>query len=404
MTITGTTSSDPATLRAALVDQLAQAGAFTTPAIADAFGRLPREVFLPGVDLAIAYSRKPVVTKRGADGSALSSASAPGVVATMLGQLDPQPGQRILEIGAATGINAALLADLVGPTGTVVTVEIDQDLTDGARAALDRAGYPDVVVVCGDGAHGYPERAPYDGLIVTAGAWDIPPAWWEQLAIGARLVAPVVLHGSGLTRSLPFDHVQPGLLVSTRAQTCGFVPMRGFTEHTGPAMVAVGEGVGLSHDPADQVDAAALGHALAGPGTERWSGAVIDQQRPGAHLDLWLATTGSGYGRLGVSDEARARGVDPTRRWAGAAVVDGGALAYLVLRNLDAGREEIGVIAHGPHAERLANRTIERVRDWHQRGVDQPTVTAVPGDAPKSPLPTGGHRIDKPHARLTVNW
>ncbi|MEV6801933.1 rRNA adenine N-6-methyltransferase family protein [Micromonospora rifamycinica] len=107
----------------------------------------------------------------------MSSASSPSLVADMLEQLAPQPGHRVLEIGAATGINTALLAELTSPGGTVVTIELDQDLADGARASLDRAGYDTVTVVCGDGALGDPNHAPYDQITITAGAWDISAAW-----------------------------------------------------------------------------------------------------------------------------------------------------------------------------------------------------------------------------------
>ncbi|MGH8882231.1 MAG: rRNA adenine N-6-methyltransferase family protein, partial [Stackebrandtia sp.] len=101
-----------------------------------AFRTVSRHLFLPGVDLRTAYAHQVVVTKRADDGSALSSASHPNLVVAMLEQLDVRPGQRVLEIGTATGINAALLAELVGPTGKVVTIEIDDDLTAGAHAAL----------------------------------------------------------------------------------------------------------------------------------------------------------------------------------------------------------------------------------------------------------------------------
>ncbi|WP_326779085.1 hypothetical protein [Streptomyces sp. NBC_01445] len=87
-----------------------------------------------------------------------------------------------------------------------------------------------VEVVCGDRALGDPNGTAFDRIIVTAGAWDISTAWWTQLAPGARIVVPLRLHGSGLTRSLAFDHTDDGLMVSTNAVVCGFVPMRGAAE------------------------------------------------------------------------------------------------------------------------------------------------------------------------------
>lgn len=129
------------------------------------------------MDLETAYAPRQVVTKRADDGTAVSSASSPNLVAEMLELLDVQLGHRVLEIGAATGINAALLAELAGPTGQLVTIELDDDLASGARDGLAAAGYHQVEVICGDGALGHPASAPYDRIIVTAGAWDIAPAW-----------------------------------------------------------------------------------------------------------------------------------------------------------------------------------------------------------------------------------
>jgi protein-L-isoaspartate(D-aspartate) O-methyltransferase len=145
---TDTPTTDPEQLRENLVALIDRLGTFRTPQVRAAFQAVPRHLFLPGVDLATAYSAQPVVTKRAGDGTALSSASAPNVVATMLEQLDVQPEHRVLEIGAATGINAALLAELAGPAGTVITIELDTDLAAGARANLAAAGYDQVKGVC----------------------------------------------------------------------------------------------------------------------------------------------------------------------------------------------------------------------------------------------------------------
>ena len=104
----------------------------------------------------------------------------------MLGQLDAQPGDRVLEIGAGTGYNAALLAEHVGPDGIVTTIDIHPDVTAQARHAHDETGYSRVHVVTGDGALGDPGHAPYGKIIVTVGPWDLPPAWFDQLAPGGR--------------------------------------------------------------------------------------------------------------------------------------------------------------------------------------------------------------------------
>lgn len=115
-----------------------------TDEILAAVGAVPRHLFLPGVSLALAYGLGTVVTHRDEDGVALSSATGLTAVAGMLRQLDVRSSHRVLEIGAGTGFNAALLAHLVDPSGTVVTIDLDANLIASAWQALDQAGYPDV--------------------------------------------------------------------------------------------------------------------------------------------------------------------------------------------------------------------------------------------------------------------
>ena len=160
----------------------------------------------------------------------------------------------MLEIGAATGINAALIYEVTGPSGRVVTIEIDEDLTAAARASLTAAGYEQVKVICGDGAAGYAAGAPYDRIIVTAEAWDMSAAWWQQLASGGRIVLPWRLHGSGLTRSLALDLDPSGRMVSRHARVCGFVPMRGDDAHD-DRVLQLAPDVALKLDARDPHDA-----------------------------------------------------------------------------------------------------------------------------------------------------
>ena len=124
--------------RAAMVDRLRDHGLAGPARVEAAIRAAPRHLFIPDVTVERAYAQEAVVTRRDAAGVAVSSASAPGVVAGMLGQLDVRPGHRVLEIGAGPGYTAALLAHLAGPEGTVTTVDIDPDVASAARRAFRR--------------------------------------------------------------------------------------------------------------------------------------------------------------------------------------------------------------------------------------------------------------------------
>jgi len=181
-------------LRHALADRLRGQGTVRTGHVDAALRAVPRHLFLPTVPLPDAYADEAVFTKRDGADTPVSAASQPTIVAMMLEQLQVEPGQRVLEIGAGTGYNAALLAHLAGDNGEVTTIDVDKDLTDSARSALAAAGCPNVRVILGDGALGYPDRAPYDRVIATVGAWDLPPAWLRpaqpgRAARGARPAA-----------------------------------------------------------------------------------------------------------------------------------------------------------------------------------------------------------------------
>lgn len=396
---------DPHDLRETLIAKIDSIGTFRTDRVREAFRAVPRHVFLRGVDLATAYAPKPVVTKRAEDGTAVSSASSPNIVATMLEQLDVHPGHRVLEIGAATGINAALLAELVGPTGSVVTIELDEDLADGARTGLAAAGYDQVEVICGDGALGDPSGKMFDRIIVTAGAWDISAAWWQQLSVDGRIVVPLRLHGSGLTRSLAFDHTDDGLMLSTNAAVCGFVPMRGAAE-MGERHVRLADDVILKLDADDVPDEPALAQALSHPAHEQWTGIEVRHDEPAAHLDLWLATMNSGlsFGRLSIGSAARALNLaDPAIRWAGAGLYDGGTLVYLTARPAGEDANELGLIAHGPHSGKLIGQVNDLLHRWSQQRPAQPVVTAYPAATPDGQLAPGA-RVTRPETRLTISW
>lgn len=118
-----------------------------------------------------------------------SSVSCPAVVVDMLHHLDPQPGEKVLEIGTGTGYSTALLAYRVG-AGNVVTIEIDAGLAAVAQSNLDKLGIA-VKALTGDGELGCPDSAPYDRIISTAAVREVPRPWLEQLAAGGVLLTPI---------------------------------------------------------------------------------------------------------------------------------------------------------------------------------------------------------------------
>jgi len=211
--------------RAELVSQLKASGALTDPAVERALLTVPRHRFLPGHSLAEAYENVAITTswERGAP---VSSVSQPEIVAVMLQQLRPQPGMRVLEVGAGSGYNAALLAELVGPTGSVISLEIDEKLAAAAGQRLADAGYPPAWarVIAGDGWQGWPPGAPYDRIELTVGAADLSLAWYEQLAEGGILVAPLWLGATDVSVAM---RKRGGALVSESWALCGFVRLRG---------------------------------------------------------------------------------------------------------------------------------------------------------------------------------
>jgi protein-L-isoaspartate(D-aspartate) O-methyltransferase len=195
-------------MRARLVAHLRARGDVRTERVAAAFERVPRHLFVPELPPEKVYTDRSIAIKL-QDGVPISSSSQPAIMAEMLEMLAPAGGDRVLEIGAGSGYNAALLAELVGPAGDVETIDLDADLVAAARAHLDAAGYPQVRTVCADGALGDPAGAPFDGIIATCGVEAIPPTWIAQLRLGGRLVAPLTIRA--MQKVVAFERTEAGL-------------------------------------------------------------------------------------------------------------------------------------------------------------------------------------------------
>lgn len=183
-------------LRRQLVEQLRQDKYIKSEAVAKAFLSVPRERFVPEhvkeLGLEGIYKDVALLTKQDARGAPLSSSSQPAIMAAMLEELRLEPGLNVLEIGAGTGYNAALLSKIVGSEGTVTTLDIERDIVRRARSALKEGGYP-VGAVLGDGRDGWSANAPFDRIIATASALELPRAWLDQLAEGGFLTIPLRL-------------------------------------------------------------------------------------------------------------------------------------------------------------------------------------------------------------------
>ena len=168
--------------------------------VRDAFLAVPRELFVPEAaardGLEAVYRDEVILTKRAESGLPLSSSPQPAIMAQMLERLRLEDGMRVLEIGAGTGYNAALLSLLAGRRGRVVSVDVDAKVAATARRALHVGGYSARVVVA-DGRAGLARSAPYDRIIVTASSDTVPRPWFDQLSADGVLVLPLRLDNVG---------------------------------------------------------------------------------------------------------------------------------------------------------------------------------------------------------------
>ncbi|WP_308211852.1 methyltransferase, FxLD system [Actinoallomurus soli] len=400
------TASVARALRDAMTDQLLTDGKITSPRVEYAFRTVPREQFVPaGTTLEAAYDAyQAVVTKTSENGAAISSVSAPFIQARMIEQAELRPGMSVLEVGSG-GYNAALLAEVVGPEGRVVTVDIDAEVTDRASFLLDATGYGGrVTVTLADAEQGAPEFAPFDAVIVTVGAWDIPPAWWKQLTDGGRLVVP--LRMNGITRAIAF-RCEAGHLVSTSAEVAGFVAMQGAGarhESALPLTDAQGRRVELRFDEGAPENPHQLDGVLATEPAEVWSGATIGHGVSFADLHLWFACFLPGFCRITAENDVLALS---TGRWFPFGAVRDDSLAYLAVRPAAGGTgSEFGARAYGCHAEVAAAVMVERIRAWDRqaRRGPAPTFAFWPTGSDELDLPDGVAVMEKAHGLVAISW
>lgn len=206
--------------REELIERLVRWGYLTKPEIIDAFRKVPRHEFVPTNLKDYAYADQPLPIGHG------QTISAPSMIAIMLDSLELKPGQKVLEIGAGSGYNAALIAEIVGPRGKIFTVERIAELAEFGRKNLKKTGYGWIRVVVGDGTCGYKKEAPWDRILVTACAPKIPRPLVEHLKVGGKLAAPMGQHY--MFQMWVVVHKRSEKETSTQERGgCSFVPLVG---------------------------------------------------------------------------------------------------------------------------------------------------------------------------------
>lgn len=368
----------PEELRRLLVEKLLRDGVLRDATVERAIQTVPRHLFLPDVPIEDAYSDTAIPTHQ-EGGIPISSASQPAIVAIMLQQVDIAPGMNVLEVGAGTGYNAALLAELTGPEGHVTTVDIGEEIATEARAHLDAAGYGQVEVITTDGAAGWPANAPYDRIELTVGATDITPAWYRQLVDGGLIVLPLWLGISDASVAL---RKRDGVLRSESLAPCGFMRLRG-SEKSSAQWVSLGNGLRVGSDDAEQ---------LAGPISEL----LASRPRRRLHLSFdpalmhWLGLRGLRLVVIGPDSQRRSFGRPRVRYGVYAEGADGPSLSVF------AARIPMLVSFGGTEAERQVMEETARWQTTRRIPLEQWRIAAWPHftgtEPPPPPLPSGVYR------------
>ncbi len=205
---------DPSARREWMVKSQIEARGVKNPRVLEAMRTVPRHLFVSAGQRDEAYEDHPLPIGNG------QTISQPYIVAIMTELLDPEPDDVVLEVGTGSGYQAAVLAALVKQ---VYSIEIIPELAETARQALESSRYTNVHVITGDGFRGLPDRAPFDGILVTAAPEKVPQPLIDQLRVGGKLVIPVGRMDQWLR---VLERTEEGV-VTRRLFEVRFVPMTG---------------------------------------------------------------------------------------------------------------------------------------------------------------------------------
>jgi protein-L-isoaspartate(D-aspartate) O-methyltransferase len=318
----------------------------------------------------------------------------------------------VLEIGAGTGYNAALLACLVGTAGRVTTMDIDDDIGAAARTHLNAAGVTGVRVVCADGWAGDAEDGPYDRIVLTVGSHDISPAWRAQLAPGGRLLLPLSLRA--VQASIAFDN-RDDWLESASVYGCQFMRLRG------TAGVPI-SGVAIGPEPAPivwprgthVVDGSAVHTLLRTAGEHLATGLLVPEDDLHDGLVAWLGLHEPTSAWLTARGKAVASGLVPTLfrngdEWVstfGFFESDGLALFTRAAPTSDAAADGVAIDIRTHGNQNVGERLRAAALGWDEAG--RPTfarlrVRAYPIEYPyhtEAPETV----LTRPYTRFVLDW
>ncbi|MFJ3877152.1 methyltransferase, FxLD system [Streptomyces sp. NPDC090077] len=410
--------AEAARLRAAMAQMVIDGGWAPSAPVQEALWTVPRHRFAPEANLLAAYDGgdRAVITRYDEGGTAISSVSAAWLQADMIEHLGLMPGAVVFE-GGSGGYNAELIAHVTGPGGRVITVDIDPWVVRRTRRFLTEAGSSRVTAVEADAALGAPAplvpRGGFDASMITYNCRDIAPAWREQLAEGGRLVLPLEM--GGYTRAVTFER-HDEVLRARHFTYCGFVRDQGQQARAIPVLSLLDGGLTVRFEHGTAADTTGLEEALRGPRHEVATGVTMGANAYFGSLQLYAATTLSGFCRLAAHQEPDEGVTAIAKDHDAPAIVGDASLAYLIHVKTKDGdspqdkRWEWTVHAFGEQGHALAERLADTVRAWdrHVRAADNgrhadPVLTVHPAGTPNDALPAGDV-LDKENCRLVFRW